>query len=312
MVLSQNKSTSYILCESIFKDCQQKFKSVYQKHDQFALATLDPWEVNESAVKESTVLNYGGGVSLVIDGESLERASCGFSSVGGTMNEKLSKKIFGIEKPTSFFATGVSVIVHPMNPNVPSFHANLRFLETDTGSWFGGGCDLTPYYLVDEDVVYFHEQLKLTCEEFNPGSYQEYKEYCDRYFYLPHRKERRGVGGIFFDYLNRNNEIGFEKCLDFIKKLSVLFPSIYDEIITRNIKKSWTEKQREFQLWRRGRYVEFNLLYDRGTAFGLETGGRVESILSSMPPLVKWKYNYKVEAGSEEERLLKVVSQSYL
>lgn len=303
MEMSQKKSTTYELCEELFKRCQNRYKDVFEKYETGAILSLDPW----SAESNGKVINSGGGLSLVVDGQVLERAACSFSSVGGVMNEKQSSKIFGVEKKTEFRATGVSIIVHPQNPNVPSYHANLRYLETDHASWFGGGCDLTPYYIFDEDIKFFHSQFVKPCEDFKKGAYLEYKENCDQYFYLPHRKERRGVGGIFFDYLNKEKEFSDAQCIHFVEKLSETFPATYDELISRNINKIWTEKQREFQLWRRGRYVEFNLLYDRGTIFGLETGGRVESILSSMPGIVKWKYNYEVEHGSEEERLMKMV-----
>lgn len=254
----------------------------------------------------------GGGLSKIMtEGAAIEKAGVNFSHVHGdalpqaatTKRPELAQK--------SFQAMGVSVVVHPQNPLVPTTHMNVRFVavEKTDGTfhwWFGGGFDLTPYYGYEEDCIHWHETAKNACDPFGKDVYSRYKKWCDDYFYLKHRNEPRGIGGIFFDDLN---EWGFDTCFDFIKEIGNNFIKAYQPILSKRKNQSFNEKQKEFQIYRRGRYVEFNLLYDRGTLFGLQSNGRTESILMSLPPLVSWKYHWQPEKNSEEERLYNVFLQ---
>lgn len=202
---------------------------------------------------------------------------------------------------------GVSLVVHPNNPHVPTSHANVRFFIAEKEGeapvwWFGGGFDLTPFYPVEEDCRHWHQTAKAICAPFGHGVYPEHKAWCDRYFFLPHRNETRGVGGLFFDDLNA---WGFDRCFDYIKAVGTGYLEAYLPVVQKRKTTEYGERERAFQLYRRGRYVEFNLVYDRGTLFGLQSGGRTESILMSMPPLVRWEYGFEPEPGSAEERLYK-------
>jgi coproporphyrinogen III oxidase len=201
---------------------------------------------------------------------------------------------------TEFFATGISLVFHPRSPMVPAVHANFRYLERGDAQWFGGGTDLTPYYPYDEDAVHFHRTIKLACDRHDRDFYVRFKKWCDEYFTLKHRGEMRGVGGIFFDYLEGNRERNFA----FVQDAGNTFLDAYLPTVKRRMNEPYGERERQYQLYRRGRYVEFNLLYDRGTIFGLETRGRTESILMSLPPLVRWVYDFRPEPGSREEKAL--------
>ncbi len=250
----------------------------------------------------------GGGFSRVLaEGSVFEQAGVNFSEVHGTLPQEMTKRLTGQDEPAPFFATGVSLVIHPRSPLVPTTHANFRYLEVGTHQWVGGGMDLTPYYLFDEDAVHFHQQAKNVCDQFDTSYYTRFKKWCDEYFYLPHRGETRGIGGLFFDYLGKEHPEKLDDYFAFASALGQAFPECYIPIVERRKTASWTEKQREFQLLRRGRYVEFNLLYDRGTLFGLQTGGRTESILMSLPPLVRWQYNFVPREGTEEARLLAIL-----
>ena len=203
----------------------------------------------------------------------------------------------------AFQAVGVSLVLHPRNPYVPTTHANFRFFSAGNRNpvwWFGGGFDLTPYYPFHDDVVHWHTLAKSVCDPFGEDLYPRYKQWCDEYFYLKHRDEPRGVGGLFFDDVN---EMGFEKSFEFIRSAGDNFLKAYRPIVDKRVSHPYGKRQRDFQQYRRGRYVEFNLLYDRGTLFGLQSGGRTESILMSLPPTVRWAYNWAPEAGSPEEAL---------
>ena len=200
---------------------------------------------------------------------------------------------------------GVSLVIHPLNPYVPTSHANVRFFIAEKAGaepvwWFGGGFDLTPYYAFEQDIRHWHSAAKQACEPFGADVYPRYKQWCDEYFFLKHRNEPRGVGGLFFDDLN---EWGFEKCFAFMQSVGDHYINAYQPIVSRRKDTPYGDRERDFQLYRRGRYVEFNLVYDRGTLFGLQTGGRTESILMSMPPLVKWRYNWQPEDGTPEAEL---------
>ncbi|KAK3575766.1 hypothetical protein CHS0354_030098 [Potamilus streckersoni] len=246
----------------------------------------------------------GGGRTRVITNSSnpstgaIEKGGVNFSAVEGELNPLLCEKM-NVPKGSAFKATGVSLVIHPHNPYAPTVHANVRYFETPSGWWVGGGIDLTPYYVFTEDAVHFHQTLKDTCDRSNPDYYARYKQECDEYFFLKHRGETRGVGGIFFDYLKND----YRQNTEFIYAVGNAFNDAYLPILKRRKDTPFGEREREFQMFRRGRYVEFNLVYDRGTLFGFQTGGRTESILMSLPPVVKWHYNYRPEAGTREAEL---------
>ncbi len=244
----------------------------------------------------------GGGLTRVLEGGAfLEKAGVSFSHVHGELPEAFARRLPG--EGRRFAAVGLSLVLHPRSPLVPTTHANFRFITQGARSWFGGGADLTPYYLFDEDAAHFHRTLKAACDRHDPSYYPSFKRACDRYFYLPHRGEARGVGGIFFE--DMGGDPGRE--LAFVEDCAGSFLSGWMPIAERRRALPYGEAQRAWQELRRGRYVEFNLLQDRGTIFGLETGGRTESILMSLPPAVRWAYDHHPAAGSEEARLLEVL-----
>lgn len=253
----------------------------------------------------------GGGRSRVLqDGELFEKAGVNFSEVHGEMDAKFAASVPG--QGTSFYATGVSLVIHPKNPHVPTCHANFRYLEKGDQAWFGGGADLTPYYDVDEDREHFHAVWKKVCDAHaEVADYETFARWCDRYFYLPHRQERRGVGGIFFDDLKVAGLHPEQAAArwDFVKAAGTAFLDAYLPIVDRRMNDPFTPEQRNWQQVRRGRYVEFNLVYDRGTIFGLKTQGRIESILMSLPPKVQWLYDFKPQPGSPEAKLLERLQQ---
>ncbi len=248
----------------------------------------------------------GGGRTRVIAGGALfEQGGVNFSHVHGDKLPPSATRARPELEGRGFQALGVSLVLHPENPHVPTSHANVRYFEAsgDEGEpiwWFGGGFDLTPYYPVLKDVVHWHQAARDACWPWGEGVYAEYKDWCDRYFHNTHRNEARGVGGLFFDDLN---EWGFDRCFGFMKSVGDAYLDAYLPIIERRRDTPWTEAQREFQLYRRGRYVEFNLVYDRGTLFGLQSGGRTESILMSLPPYAAWRYNWQPEPGTPEAEL---------
>jgi coproporphyrinogen III oxidase len=246
----------------------------------------------------------GGGLSCVLgDGAVFEKAGVGFSHVFGDPLPPSATKGRPELAGSGFQAVGVSLVIHPLNPYVPTTHANFRFFTAGDDNpvwWFGGGFDLTPYYPFEEDVIHWHKAAKAACDPFGEDLYARYKKWCDEYFFLKHRDETRGVGGLFFDDVN---EPGFERCFEFLQSAGDSFMPAYRPIVQKRTDHPFGDRQRQFQLYRRGRYVEFNLIYDRGTIFGLQSGGRTESILMSLPPLVRWEYDWHPEAGSPEELL---------
>jgi len=248
----------------------------------------------------------GGGRSRVMtQGAVFEQAGVNFSHVFGDKMPASATAHRPELAGRRFEAMGVSLVIHPHNPHVPTSHANVRFFIAEKEGeapvwWFGGGFDLTPFYPVEEDVVFWHQVAKTCCDRFDAGYYPKYKAWCDEYFYLKHRSETRGVGGLFFDDLN---EAGFEQSFAFMRAVGEAYCQAYVPIVEKRKQTPYGERERQFQLYRRGRYVEFNLVFDRGTLFGLQSGGRTESILMSMPPLVRWQYGYQPEAGSAEAKL---------
>ncbi len=248
----------------------------------------------------------GGGLTRVLtNGAVFEQAGVNFSHVtGGQLPASATAHRPELEG-REFEAMGVSLVIHPQNPNIPTSHANVRFfIATKQGEapvwWFGGGFDLTPYYGNKQDCIHWHQIAEKACVNFGNDSHEKYKKWCDDYFYIKHRNEQRGIGGLFFDDLN---EDGFDDCFAFMRSVGDHYLDAYRPIVQRRKNMAYTQAQREFQLYRRGRYVEFNLVYDRGTLFGLQTGGRTESILMSLPPVVHFKYDWKPEPGTPEAEL---------
>lgn len=275
-----------------FSELQDRICASLEEADGFGRFHQDLWERSGG----------GGGRSRVLsEGIVFEKAGVNFSLVDGDMAEEFAKQIPG--EGRHFTATGISLVLHPRSPLVPTVHANFRFLVKGEKRWFGGGVDLTPYYPHREDVIHFHRVWKRVCTQHQDVvDYQQLKTWCDEYFFLAHRGEPRGVGGIFFDYL----EGEFESRFAFVRAAGDAFLDSYLPIVTRRKAAPYTQEQREFQEFRRGRYVEFNLLYDRGTLFGLKTGGRTESILMSLPPRVRWLYDYQPSPGTREAELYEV------
>jgi coproporphyrinogen III oxidase len=254
----------------------------------------------------------GGGVSRILtEGKVIEKGGVNFSAVWGKAPEPVLKSLnLKATDPLDFFATGISIVLHPYNPKVPIIHMNTRYFEISNGtSWFGGGIDLTPHYVDEADARYFHQHLKKVCDQHHPSYYREFKKWADDYFFIKHRNETRGVGGIFFDYLKAENGFTKESRFDFVKAVGAAFAPAYTHFMKKNQSLSFTEKEKQWQSLRRGRYVEFNLVWDRGTKFGLETDGRTESILMSLPPQAEWVYNYQPTPNSPEQKTLDVLKK---
>ncbi|WP_165749805.1 oxygen-dependent coproporphyrinogen oxidase [Cellulophaga sp. Z1A5H] len=254
----------------------------------------------------------GGGRTRVIEnGAVFEKGGVNISGVHGALPESM-QKYFGVED-ADFFACGLSLVLHPKNPMVPTVHANWRYFEmydkegNIVDQWFGGGQDLTPYYLFEEDATHFHSVCKKACDAHNPNFYTTYKKRCDEYFWNTHRDEGRGIGGLFFDYCKVTEEMKMEDWFNFVSEVGNSFLDAYVPIVIKHKDADYSAEQRKWQEIRRGRYVEFNLVHDKGTLFGLKTNGRIESILMSLPPHVQWVYDHQPEAGSEEEKLINVL-----
>ena len=284
------------LVETFLRDLQDRICSAVENLDGQAKFTEDAW------VREA---GGGGRTRVLRNGAVFEQAGVNFSRVHGDTLPPAATAHRPELAGGSFIATGVSLVLHPTNPHVPTTHANVRYFEARKEGvepvwWFGGGFDLTPFYPVDEDIVHWHRTASDLCAPFGDDVYARYKAWCDEYFYLRHRQETRGVGGLFFDDLN---EGGFERCFGLTQAVGNGFLDAYAPIVERRRDTPHGEREREFQLYRRGRYVEFNLVWDRGTLFGLQSGGRTESILMSLPPRVRFEYGYEPEPGSAEARL---------
>ncbi len=281
-------------------DSQQLVLDQLQLCDLHLTMSDDSWRRDEKSV-----LRGSGRTVAIKSGDIFEGGGINFSRVMGDKLPKAATKKRQDLSGNDFVATGVSVVLHPLNPFVPTSHCNIRFFQTTTQCgrpvwWFGGGFDLTPTYGFQEDCILWHQAAQVACEQLDGSCYSRYKSWCDDYFYLPHRDEPRGIGGIFFDDLN---EYTFELCLQFCQHVMKRYIETLMTIVKRRNKLPYSKAEREFQCYRRGRYVEFNLLQDRGTLFGLQSGGRTESILVSMPPKVSWEYRRPIKAGSKEEIL---------
>ena len=251
----------------------------------------------------------GGRTRILQNGAIIEKGGVNFSAVDGKLPEPI-KKAFGVSEE-DFFATGISIVIHPNHPWVPIIHMNIRYFElSDEVRWFGGGIDLTPHYIISEDAQFFHQGLKKVCDSFNKTFYQEFKTWADNYFYIKHREETRGIGGIFYDRLSpKTANITWEDIFSFSQAVGRSFLPLYTELIARNRGKAFTPEQKEWQYQRRSRYAEFNLVYDAGTKFGLETNGRIESILMSLPPQANWVYNFIPTEGSLEAETLSLLKK---
>jgi coproporphyrinogen III oxidase len=256
----------------------------------------------------------GGGLSRILsNGKIIEKGGVNFSAVWGRTPEPVLRSMqLNANELSEFFATGVSIVMHPHSPMVPIIHMNVRYFEM-TGQknvwWFGGGIDLTPHYVVDEDAAYFHRNLKEVCDRHHADYYPEFKKWADDYFYIRHRHETRGIGGIFFDYLKDDNDFTKESRFAFVKDVGKAFAPLYTYYMKKNSQLPYGDKEKTWQYLRRGRYVEFNLVWDRGTKFGLDTDGRTESILMSLPPQANWLYNYQPMPGSPEEKTLSLLKK---
>ena len=276
-----------------FEELQETICSTLKKVDGSGTFGSDAWKREEG----------GGGLTRVMEeGTVFEKAGVNTSTVFGVMTEEMARRM-KID-PARFYATGISLVIHPRSPMIPTVHMNYRYIEHgDEDSWFGGGSDLTPYYLFEEDVASFHGTLKRACDTVDRSYYPLLKRWCDEYFFIKHRQEARGVGGIFFDYMRGDPEKHFALA----RAAGQAFLESYVPIVRKRMGEPWGEPERNWQSIRRGRYVEFNLVYDRGTTFGLETRGRIESILMSLPPHVDWRYNVQPQPGSREAALVDVL-----
>lgn len=262
----------------------------------------DPWERPGG----------GGGVSRILtNGNIIEKGGVNFSAVWGKSPDHVLRSLnLPAGEHPDFFATGVSIVIHPYSPRVPIIHMNVRYFEMSNGTWwFGGGIDLTPHYVDEGDARYFHQQLKAVCDKHSPIYYPEFKKWADDYFYIKHRNETRGIGGIFFDYLKDTNGFTRESRFNFLQDVGRAFAPIYTHFMKKNHTLPYTEREKQWQYLRRGRYVEFNLVWDRGTKFGLDTDGRTESILMSLPPQAQWEYNYQPEHDSAEQKTLSLLKK---
>jgi coproporphyrinogen III oxidase len=292
----KNKFYQYI------QQLQDTITSKLEAVDGKALFKEDIWERPEGG---------GGRTQVIENGDVFEKGGVNISGVHGELPETM-QRYFGV-KDANFFACGLSLVLHPKNPMVPTVHANWRYFEMYAkngdlvDSWFGGGQDLTPYYLFEADAIHFHQTCKTACDKHKPDFYKTYKAKCDDYFWNTHRNEARGIGGLFFDYCKATETMSMENWYNFVTEVGNSFLEGYVPIVEKRKHLTFSKEQREWQEIRRGRYVEFNLVHDKGTLFGLKTNGRIESILMSLPPHVQWVYNHQPEVGSEEEKLLDVL-----
>ena len=277
MTIENKKTQTSAWFRSLRDRICSEFEKIEQESGSNASFVRTPWQRAEG----------GGGEISLMKGKVFEKVGVNISTVHGEFSDVMRKEIPGADKDPRFWASGISLVAHMCSPLVPAVHMNTRMIVVGEGlkSWFGGGADLTPMYPLEKDTADFHGAFKQTCDHFDPEYYPKFKNWCDEYFFLKHRNEPRGVGGIFYDYVNTGN---WETDFAFTQEVGKTFADIYPALVRRHVSEAWTKEQREWQLVKRGRYVEFNLLYDRGTKFGLMTGGNVDGILMSMPPEVKW------------------------
>lgn len=285
-----------------YKSLQEQICKGLEELDGKAVFRSDSWEREEGG---------GGRTNTIAQGDLLEKGGVAFSAVHGPVSEAMKKQL-GLEG-NAFFATGVSIVLHPFSPHVPIIHMNVRYFELDNGTyWFGGGIDLTPHYVVPAQATLFHQRLKAICDKHDATFYAKHKPWADTYFHIPHRNESRGIGGIFFDHLSENNtDLSKEQLFAYCSELASSFVSIYAEQANLGRELPVLEEHLVWRNLRRGRYVEFNLVHDRGTKFGLFSGGRTESILMSLPPLANWEYDYQAKEGSEEMKTLEVLGKNW-
>lgn len=297
--LSDELTTHKTQISTWFQGLQTQICTALEKADGKSKFQTDTWQREGG----------GGGTSRVIEnGNLIEKGGVNFSAVFGESPQRMLQ-LMKLE-PADFFATGVSIVLHPKNPLVPIIHMNVRYFEMSNGMyWFGGGIDLTPHYIVEEDAKFFHQSLKDVCDKHHADYYPDFKKKADDYFFIPHRNETRGIGGIFFDHLKEQEGITKQDRWNFVREVGEAFAPIYTEIATKNNSLPFTEEHTQWQRLRRGRYVEFNLVNDRGTKFGLETNGRTESILMSLPPEANWQYAHQPKEGSEEAKTLALLKK---
>ena len=285
---------------SNFEKVVEKYKEIQLR----ACSILEKCDTKSRFSNDNWTKDIGFGTTNVINkGAKIEKGAINFSRVSGECTPAMAKTLG--KQGKTFSATGVSSIFHPTNPFVPIIHMNIRYFEINTGEcWFGGGIDLTPHYVDISEAKVFHSKLKDICDKYNPSFYNNFKKNADDYFYIKHRSENRGIGGIFFDHLKPSDKNGFDSLLNFTLELGLQYPNIYSKILDSKSSLPYDENEIEWQNVRRSRYVEFNLIYDRGTKFGLETNGNTESILVSMPPNAQWVYNHSVKSNSNEEKTM--------
>ena len=309
MTQTTHSSIDVAAVKAYLLDLQDRICAALEAQDGEARFVEDAWERDPN--DSSLSLTGGGRTRVIADGAVYEKGGVNFSHVKGPQLPASATASRPELAGRSFQALGVSLVIHPKNPMVPTSHANVRlFVAEKDGEepvwWMGGGFDLTPFYPFKDDVIHWHQVAKDLCEPFGDAAYPKYKQWCDDYFFLKHRNETRGVGGLFFDDMNEwDGEINFEKTFAFMQAVGDGYIDAYVPIVARRKQEPYGERERKFQLYRRGRYVEFNLVFDRGTIFGLQTGGRTESILMSLPPVAHWDYDWHPESGSAEERLYK-------
>lgn len=279
---------------SLYQEIQDHICAELSRHDGQGSFDEDLWDRAEGG---------GGRTRIFKNGKIIEKGGVAFSAVHGQTPEKILNKL-KLDQ-ADFFATGVSIVLHPASPHVPIIHMNIRYFEMDNGvHWFGGGIDLTPHYVVPEDAHYFHQEVKRVCDRFDDSYYPKFKSWADDYFYIPHRQETRGIGGIFYDHLKPESPEAFQHTLDFSLAIGRLFPDLYGYFMSKNHVLPVQAEHKTWQNLRRGRYVEFNLVWDAGTKFGLDTNGRTESILMSMPPNAGWEYMHEPAMGGKEQATL--------
>ena len=285
-------------------DLQRLICSTFEKIDNNSVFNEDIWKRKEG----------GGGITRIMEGGNvIEKGGVNISKVYGKLPKSMQKQLNTNDE--EFFACGLSLVIHPKNPMIPTVHANWRYFEmydnkgNISDSWFGGGLDLTPYYIFGDDIIHFHTICKETCDKYDINFYRKFKQNCDDYFFNSHRKEARGVGGLFFDYCKKNKKMTSEDWYNFICDSGNNFIPSYIPLMEKRKVLNYTKSQKDWQELRRGRYVEFNLVHDKGTLFGLKTNGRIESILMSLPPSVKWKYDYVPKKNSEESKLIEILTK---